>query len=170
DVWRYSKDHVIVADDVTKGWVDISNQANIQTGLQIGSTIPAGTLAVPGATDAVQTFVGDTLQAWIGDRSAVMYADDLPLYTVQYPNNMNRGIQIVGHSKRSYVYLNSFNTVGIYSVAPSAVSPSQALVKSTDIPTLSNVGVPLTVKPSTYGPNADAHLNVRGTTKNPAFS
>lgn len=169
DVWRYSKDHVVTADDVTKGWVDVASTAANQTGLQVGGTIPAGTLAVPGAEDAVQTFVGDTLQAWIGDRSAVMYADDLPLYTVQYPNNMNRGIQIVGHSKRSYVYSNSFNTVGIYSVAPSAVSPAQALVKSTEVPTLSEVGVPLSTKPSTYGPNAEASLNVRGTTQNPAF-
>lgn len=170
DVWRYATDHVITADDVAKGWVDVATQANVQTGNQVGSTIPAGTLAVPGADDAVQTFVGDTLQAWIGDRSAVMYADDLPLYTVQYPNNMNRGIQIVGHSKRSYVYSNSFNTVGIYSVAPSAVSPAQALVKSTEVPSLSQVGVPVSTKPATFGPNKEASLNHRGTTRNPAFS
>lgn len=170
DVWRYATDHDIVLDDVTKGYVDISTQANVQTGLQIGSTIPAGSLAAPGATDAVQTFVGETLQAWVGDRSAVMYLDDLPLTTVQYPNNINRTVQIVGHSKRSYVYSNSFSTLGIYSVAPTANVPHQTLVKSTDIPTISEVGVPETVKPSTYGPNADAHLNVRGTTKNPAFS
>lgn len=170
DVWRYTADHTIVAEDVTKGFVDVSAQSNNQTGLSVGGVIPAGSLAVPGATGAEKTFVGDTLQAWVGDRSAVMYADDLPLYTVQYPNNINRTIQIVGHSKRSYVYSNSFNTIGIYSVAPTANAPHQALVKSTDLPSLDVVGVPLTVKPATAAKNAKASLNVRGTTTNPAFS
>lgn len=170
DVWRYSVAHVITTDDVTNGFVDIATQANNQTGLQVGMTIPAGALATPGAPDAVKTFIGDTLQAWVGDRSAVMYSDDLPLYTVQYPNNLNRTIQIVGHSKRSYVYSNSFNTVGIYSVAPSAAPASQDLVKSTEVPSISSVGVPESTKPSTFGPNANKNLNVRGTTTNPAFS
>jgi len=175
DVWRYSADHVITIADVQEGFVDIATQGNNQTGLQIGGTIPAGALATPHAPGAVQTFVGDTLQAWVGDRSAVMYADDLPLYTVQYPNNFTRGIQIVGHSKRSYVYSNSFNTCGIYSVAPTAASAGQALVDNGY--SMGEVGVPLTINnPSTYGPNttsvvpAAAGLNVRGTTVNPAFS
>lgn len=165
DVYRTLTDHVVTVDDVQKGYVEIATQANNLAGIQIGSKIPAGSLVPASAPFATKTFDGTTLQAWIGAKHAVMFSDDVPLRTNSYVNPYTDALQMRARSKRTYAYVTAFNSVGIYSVAPTEAAASRTIVNSTEIPTISKVGVPLTVEPATFGPNADnPALNVRGRT------
>lgn len=68
DLWKYSKDHVVTAEDVTNGFVDGNSQL-------IGTTIPSGSVAAPNATDAVKALDGSAIKPIVLDKDVIQMWD-----------------------------------------------------------------------------------------------
>jgi len=68
DLWKYSKDHVVTPEDISSGFVD--GNTNL-----IGSTIKAGSVAAPGATDAFKALDGSAIKPIVLDQDVIQMWD-----------------------------------------------------------------------------------------------
>ena len=114
DIWRYSKDHVVTADDAKKGYVDVRQNGNDYGKYYIGDTIKAGTLAKANATDAVQVFDGSKLAAVVLDRDALQVWDQLPMTLSTIANPRGRYNNVFLNKKTQFVFVPGLNAAGIY--------------------------------------------------------
>lgn len=112
-IWKYTKDHVITADDVTKGYVDVKENDGYAK-YYIGDTIKAGTLAKAGATDAEEVFNGDNLAAVVMDRDALQIWDQLPTTLSTISNPRGRYNNVFLNKKSLFAYITGLNAEGIY--------------------------------------------------------
>lgn len=112
-VWKYSKDHVVTQDDVTKGFVDAGPMDHYAK-YSIGDTIKAGTLAKAGATDAIEVFDGDKLGAVVLDRDALQVWDQLPTTLSTIANPRGRYQNVFLNKKTLFAYITGLNAQGIY--------------------------------------------------------
>lgn len=68
DLWKYSADHVVTPEDISSGFVD--GNTNL-----IGSTIKAGSVAAPGATDAFKALDGSAIKPIVLDQDVIQMWD-----------------------------------------------------------------------------------------------
>lgn len=68
DLWKYSKDHVVTPEDISSDFVD--GNTNL-----IGSTIKAGSVAAPGATDAFKALDGSAIKPIVLDQDVIQMWD-----------------------------------------------------------------------------------------------
>ena len=115
-IWKYTKDHKITADDAAKGYVAVKDgqYADSYAKYYIGDTIKAGSLAKPGATDAVEVFNGDNLGAVVLDRDALQIWDQLPTTLTTVSNPRGRYNNVFLNKKALFAYITGLNAEGIY--------------------------------------------------------
>lgn len=113
-IWRYTKNHVVTAEDAQRGFVQVRKGENGKGEHMIGDILRKGTLAVPGATDAEQVFDGSKLAAVVMDRDAIQLWDKLPLRLSTVNNPRSRYANVYLQKDTLIAYVQGLNAVGIY--------------------------------------------------------
>ena len=102
DVWEYTTDHVVTEDDITQGYLS-------RRETPVGTTVKAGTLAKPNATDAEKKLDGSKVGAIVMDRDALQLWDVQKLILTQISNPRKRYTNVFANQKTQLMFCQSLN-------------------------------------------------------------
>lgn len=103
DVWEYKIDHTVTEDDITKGYLDARDHP-------VGTTVAAGSLAKPNATDAEKKLDGTKVGAIVLDRDALQLWDAQKLVLTQISNPRKRYTNVFANQKTLLMFCQSLNS------------------------------------------------------------
>lgn len=102
DVWEYTTDHVVTEEDITQGYLS-------RRETPVGTTVKAGTLAKPNATDAEKKLDGSKVGAIVMDRDALQLWDVQKLILTQISNPRKRYTNVFANQKTQLMFCQSLN-------------------------------------------------------------
>lgn len=102
DVWEYKVDHEVTEDDITQGYLS-------RRETPVGTTVKAGTLAKPNATDAEKKLDGSKVGAIVMDRDALQLWDVQKLILTQISNPRKRYTNVFANQKTQLMFCQSLN-------------------------------------------------------------